>query len=330
MRPALPASPSVLPTRTRGSVRNLPVSLFGAVMGLSGLALAWRQAAVQFRAPGLVGEAIGLFAVLVFLVLAAGYAAKVLRHRDAVAAEFLHPVTGNFFGTIVIALLLLSVVLEPYAARVGQAVWTLGAVATFLLAWTVAVRLLRGDGEPQQALPAWLIPGVASLDIAVTGAHLPLPWIVEWNWAAVAVGGVLAVVLFTLIFRRLVQHAPLPVPMVPSLMVLVAPFAVGFLAYTGLQGVDRFASLLFYFGLFLFLVLVPKVFRRDVPFSPGWWAISFPLAALSNAALRYAAAYPTWVLQAIAVAILLFLTVALAVLTVRTLAMALRGDLLRG
>ncbi|MNT95933.1 potassium-tellurite ethidium and proflavin transporter [compost metagenome] len=76
--------------------------------------------------------------------------------------------------------------------------------------------------------------------------------------------------------------------MVPSLMILVAPFEVGFLAYANLFGIDRFAAMLFYFGLFLAVVLGFKVFRRDVPFAPSWWAISFPLAALANAALKYA------------------------------------------
>src|SRR2546423_15663487 len=37
-------SPPARPPQGRASVRNLPVSLFGSVMGLCGLALAWRLA----------------------------------------------------------------------------------------------------------------------------------------------------------------------------------------------------------------------------------------------------------------------------------------------
>ncbi len=47
-----------------------------------------------------------------------------------------------------------------------------------------------------------------------------------------------------------------------------APFAVGFLAYTNVtDAVDLFATVLFYFALFLMLVHSPMVFRTHVPFS---------------------------------------------------------------
>lgn len=326
-----PHSPAAAPLQHRPGVRHLPVNLFAAVMGLSGLALAWRQAAGQFGAPAVIGEAIGLFALAVFGVLAAAYLAKLARHPDAVLAEFRHPVSGNFFGTVVIALLLLSAVLRPYGAPAADALWTLGSAATFALSGVVLARLLRGGVDATLAVPAWVIPGVATLDIAVTGAHLPMPWAAELNWAAMALGTVLALVLVVLVTARLVHHEPLPAAMRPSLMVLIGPFAVGFLAYTAMTGmVDRFASMLFYFGLFLFAVLAPKVFRRDVPFGPGWWAISFPLAALCNAALHHAASHAAWPLQAIAIALLAFVTAALAVLTVRTLHIAVDGRLLAG
>jgi tellurite resistance protein len=80
-----------------------------------------------------------------------------------------------------------------------------------------------------------------------------------------------------------------------------------------------FAGLLFYFGLFLFISLSFKVFRRSIPFAASWWAISFPIAALSNAAIKYAAYSDTWVLKALAGLILAFLSVTILVLVVRTL-----------
>jgi tellurite resistance protein len=313
------------------SVRNLPVNLFASVMGLAGLALAWRLAHGSLGAPALIGEAIGAIALGVFLLLAFGYAVKLARHPQAVHAEFHHPVTGNFFGTIVISILLLSSVIAPYSASGARAVWTLGALATFALSFFVISRLLKGHVDTSHAVPAWLIPGVATLDIAVTAGHEgAMAWTTELNLLAAAVGAVLALVLLVLIIGRLVHQAPLAPAMTPSLMILVAPFAVGFLAYTNITGgVDRFAALLFYFALFMFAVLAPKVFRRGNAFSPGWWAISFPMAALANAALKYAQLRATAPLWAIAIGLLGALTVALAVLTVRTLRIALNGKLFR-
>jgi tellurite resistance protein len=194
----------------------------------------------------------------------------------------------------------------------------------------VVSRIVRGGLEAAHFVPAWLIPGVASLDIAVTGAHMPMAWAPELNLAALAIGAVVALVLYTLILFRLATQPALAPAMTPSLMILVAPFAVGFLAYVSMTGVvDRFASVLFYFGLFAFVVVATRVFRRGVPFSPTWWAISFPMAALVNAALRYAGQGGGWPLQAVAWSLLALLTVALAVLLVRTLHIVFNGRLFR-
>ena len=84
---------------------------------------------------------------------------------------------------------------------------------------------------------------------------------------ALAVGTMIALLFFTMIVSRLIHHESLAAPLIPSLMILMAPFEVGYLAYTKFtQQVDTFAGLLFYFGLFIFLVLAPKVFRKGIPF----------------------------------------------------------------
>lgn len=328
--PSIPAPPCTLRPRSQASVRNLPVNLFAAVMGLSGLALAWRLAHGSLGAPAVIGEAIGALAFGVFVLLSAGYLAKLVKHPDAVRAEFHHPVAGNFFGTIAISVLLLSSVAAPYSTGAAQAAWALGVAATLVLCFVVVSRLLRGQVEASHAVPAWIVPCVATLDIPVTGAHMPMAWAAEVNLLAAAIGSMMALVLFTLIVGRLVHREPLAPAMAPSLMVLLAPFAVGFLAYSNLVGsVDRFAALLFYFGLFMFAVVAPKVFRPGIPFSPGWWGISFPMAALANAALRYAQARESGPLWALAIVLLGVLSVALAVLLLRTVRIALDGTLFR-
>jgi tellurite resistance protein len=316
------------------SIKNLPVNLFAAVMGLSGLSMGWRFAHTEFGVPRVVSDAIGLFATFVFVVLLVGYGAKLLRHPAAVKAEFHHPIAGNFFGTIAIALLLQSAVLgttcdSALGHALSQAMWIAGTVATLLLAAYVVSRLLGGNCHPAHAVPAWIIPGVAALDIPVTGSHMPMAWAGEVLLLSAAVGSVLALVLFTMIVTRLIQHEPLAPAMTPSLLILVAPFEVGFTAYVNLTGrVDLFAGLLFYFGLFLFVVLAPKVFRRSVPFGAGWWAISFPLAAMVNAALKYAAVRGAVPLKVVAGGMLVVLTATMFVLSVRTLRILFNGRLL--
>ena len=324
------ALPGAVPQRAAPSIRHLPVNLFASVMGISGLAMAWRLA-VPHGAPPVVGEALGVLALVLFAIIGTGYLAKASFHTDAVRAEFTHPVSGNFFGTVAISLLLLSAVIGPWHAGASHAVWTLGAALTLTIGYVAFSRLVSGGLELAQIVPAWIIPGVASLDIPVTGAHLPLPWAAELNLAGLAIGTVAAVVLYTLIVLRIATQPALPPAMKPSLAILMAPLAVGFLAYVNMNGhVDAFAAMLFWFGVFAFAVTTPMVFRRDVPFTPTWWAISFPLAALSNAAFKYADAVQAWPLVAFAWALLVFLTVVLAVLLVKTVRYTLDGRLLHG
>jgi tellurite resistance protein len=112
-------------------------------------------------------------------------------------------------------------------------------------------------------------------------------------------------------------------------MILVAPFSVGFIAYINLvEKIDMFAALLFYFGLFLFVIVSYRLMVKPAPFSSSWWAIGFPMAALSNAALIYSAAVGGKALEFIAGFILFVLTMAIIVLSVRTLHALFTGRLL--
>jgi tellurite resistance protein len=315
----------------RGSVKHLPVNLFGAVMGLAGLALAWRLAANVFGVGTMIAQAVGIVAIVVFIALALGYLAKWATYPSAVKGEFLHPTAGNFFGTITISILLLSTVVAAYSTWLQEIMWTIGTISTIALSFISMTRLLKGDIDGNHAVPAWLIPGVATLDIAVAGGNLPMAWAHEVNLFATSAGAVIAIVFFTMIFSRLVHRAPLAPGMIPSMMILIGPFEVGFLAYANvMQRVDTFAALLFYFGLFLFIILATRIFRPSIAFAPGWWAISFPMAALANAALKYAAAQQTIVLHYLAGLILVIVTIAIVVLFVRTLHILANGELLRG
>ncbi|MFS2005466.1 SLAC1 anion channel family protein [Duganella sp. CT11-25] len=318
-----------IPARALQSVRYLPVSLFGSVMSVAGLALAWRLASKTYGADIAVSNAIGIISLLLFAVLALSYLGKLFKYTDVVKHEFSHPVISSFFGTVGISILLLSSVIGSYNAAAQLVVWSIGTVVTLALSVLMISRLLNGNATPTSVVPAWLIAGVGSLDIVVTGGALTADWTHEVNLLAAAIGGVSAIVFFVLIFSRLVHHEPLAQPMRPSKMILVAPFSVGFIAYVNLvQKVDMFAALLFYFALFLFVIIGYRLIVKPAPFSPSWWAIGFPMAALANSALVYSSAVGGKGLGLIAALLLFVLTVSIVVLAIRTLHALFTGRLL--
>ena len=70
------APAAAAPTRQRFDY--LPVGLFGSVMGLTGLSVAWRLAHARYGAPEWMANAIGIVAVAAFVLLTLGYAAKLV------------------------------------------------------------------------------------------------------------------------------------------------------------------------------------------------------------------------------------------------------------
>lgn len=315
----VPSHPAI-PARALPSTRFLPVSLFGSVMSVAGLALAWRLASKTYGADIAVSNAIGVVALILFAVLSLSYLGKFLKYPDLVKHEFSHPVFGSFFGTVGISILLLSSVISGYSTDAQLIVWAIGATTTLALSTVMIARLLNGSANPASVVPAWLIAGVGSLDIVVAGGALTADWTHEVNLFAAAIGGVSALVFFVLIFSRLIHHEPLAQPMRPSKMILVAPFAVGFIAYVNLvQKVDMFAALLFYFALFLFVIIGYRLVVKPAPFSPAWWAIGFPMAALCNSALIYSSSVGGKGLGLLAALLLFLLTASILALAIRTL-----------
>jgi len=318
-----------MPARALQSVRYLPISLFGSVMSVAGLALAWRLASKMYGADIAVSNTIGFVALALFAVLSASYLGKFFRYPEVVRQEFSHPVIGSFFGTVGISILLLSSVIGGYSTAAQLVVWVIGTAVTLGLSGLMISRLLNGSAAPASVVPAWLIAGVGSLDIVVTGGALTGAWTHEVNLLAAAIGGVSALVFFVLIFSRLVHHEPLAAAMRPSKMILIAPFAVGFIAYVNMvQKVDMFAALLFYFALFLFVIIGYRLVAKPAPFSPSWWAIGFPMAALRNSALIYSGAVGGAVLGWLAVCLLILLTASVVVLAIRTVYRLFTGRLL--
>jgi tellurite resistance protein len=213
----------------------------------------------------------------------------------------------------------------------SEVLWSVGAVATIALAFTIVSRLLRGKVDAGHAVPAWLIPGVATLDITVAGSAMPMAWARELNLFSMAVGTMIALVFFTMIVSRLIHHhEKLANEMVPSLMILMAPVRSRLSGVHELLPAGRclrgHAFLLS--GCSSSLALAFKVFKRSVPFAAGWWALSFPIAALVNAALRYAEHAGNAAVTALAVVLLAFLSVLIAVLLFRTLRLFVSGRLL--
>ncbi|MBP1181019.1 SLAC1 anion channel family protein [Methylobacterium sp. PvR107] len=314
--------------RTGPRFEYLPVALFGSVMGLTGLSAAWRLAALRYPLPGLVADLIGWLALAAFLALSAAYGMKAVTAWPTVRAEFRHPIAGNLFGTVLISLLLLPLV--RVSLLLAQGVWILSAAGMVVFAVVIVSRWMSSRQQLAHATPAWIVPVVGLLDVPLAAPVLGLPHTQTPTLLALSVGLFFAVPLFTLVFARLVFEEPLAPAMRPTLMILVAPFAVGFSSYAATLGrIDAFAEGLFLIGLFVFVILVGLLrdLPRCCPFRVSWWAVSFPTAATAVAALRYAEHAQSVLADGLALLLLAFATGLIGALSLRTLTGIARGEL---
>ncbi len=316
-------------SKPAGTLAYLPVGLFGGVMGLSGLALAWRHAQLLFGAPSWVGDVLGALALLAFVVLAVAYGVKMVSAFAAVKAEFQHPVAGNLFGLVPISMLLLAILLAPLSLTAARIVWAIGATAMTLFAWLVVSRWLHLRQELVHATPAWIVPVVGLLDVPLAVPVLQWPEVHGMMMFGLAVGLFFAMPLFTLIMSRLLFQEPMPAVMQPTLLIMVAPFSVGFSAYVATTGqIDGMAQALYMLTLFIMAVLLARLRHLgNCPFRLSWWSVSFPLAASSVSTQRYAEHAQMALTTGIAAVLLAFATAVILGLLLRTLRGIARGEL---
>ncbi|QKV17015.1 SLAC1 anion channel family protein [Oricola thermophila] len=300
-------------------LENFPITFYAIVMGMLGLTLAIHAAETAFSLPSFVSPVVLVVSVGILASITALYALKYMKHRKAVVAEWAHPVKIAFFPTASISILLLSVAVLPYSLRWADTLWIMGAALQAALTLSVIANWIGHRSYQQVHLgPAWFIPAVGNAVAPITGAMLGYT---ELSWLFFSAGLIFWIVLLTLVMNRLIFHDPLPARLMPTLVILIAPPAVAFIAYYRLTGeVDAFARILLNTGYVFAAVVVTQIgkFRR-LPFALSWWALSFPVAALTIASFLYAERVGTSAHEFVAGFLLTALVLIIAGLLIKTL-----------
>jgi tellurite resistance protein len=304
------------------SLRNLPIGLYGGVMGLAGLGLTARAAAPLFpgvvRAPAYFTELWVLLGLIALAVLLPLYFCKLIRYPAAVREEFTNPATLGFCGALPVGMALVAGGLGPYAPQAGAALWwSAFALLTAFQVWAL-LRIVSGGIEPGQVNAGWLI-------ILVGGIVLPGPaltlGLAEAARFSFGVSATVAPILMALLFYRAALGPALPEALRPSWFILLVPPSLIYANGLALFPESAFLENLFPLALVLALALV--VYARGFlrwPFGAAWWAFTFPLDALAYAAVRYAQEHDGGPWRAIAGVALALATVVVALVLVRTLA----------
>src|ERR1700761_320144 len=310
--------------------RRIPPNFFGFGFGLAGLAEIWLVAASQHRAPAAVATALSALAGLVWLAVTVAYLAHLTTDRLALVHDLRDDIVAPFLALSVITPTLLAVVgVYPHDETAGRVLFNVFGVLTVLFGGWITGQWIVGRLSMDHMHPRDLLPTVAGGLVCSAGAAV----VGEQRLALVMFGyGTISwLVIGSIVLGRLFLRPMLPVPLLPTLAIEVAPGAVASVAWFDAHGdrIDVPIMLLAGYGALMIVVqlrLLP-VFLR-LKFMPSTWAFAFSWAAVATAALYWLAATRPAGYRAEQYLVLVAITVLIGAIAVRTVIALVRGTLL--
>ncbi len=257
-----------------------PIMMFAIVMGLSGLTMVYKRISEVLYFLPFISILMMIVTSVVFLFILYFYTLKLMKHKNEVKKEFSHPVRINFFAASSISTLLLSMIYRHNIDEVSFILFIIGAVFHIFFTFYTIKFWINNNLEMQHSNPAWFIPIVGNLIVPIAGKGFVDDSILYFYFS---IGIFFWIILFSIILNRIIFHNQFAPKFMPTLFILIAPPAIGFISYIKLSGnLDFFAQILFNLGLF-FTILVFVMYRNfiNIKFFISWWAFTFPMAAIT-------------------------------------------------
>ena len=304
------------------------ITFFAIVLGMSGFTLAVQKAGGQLPPLYMVSTILLYVTVALFCLVGSTYLYKGFACPGAIKKEINHPIKVNFFPLIAKIFLILGVIMLERDMTVSLYSWATGAVLQFVASILIISEWIKQDHfKIEHMTPAWFLPIVGSIIVPIAGVKHGF---VEISWFFFSVGLVYWLILLVIVLYRMFFHAPIVDRLMPTLFILFAPPAIGFIAYTKLNGgvLDSFGRVLYYFSLFMFFLVLYQLPRLlKINFYISWWAYSFPMAAMALATFLMSSLTHDPFINFIAWFQLVFLTIIIAVLIVKTLLAISRSEI---
>ena len=259
-----------------------PIMMFAIVMGLAGLTLVFKKVSEALYLPSVIYTIMMIGTTIIFFIITFMYLKKIMKHKEEVKKEFSHPIRINFFAASSISILILSMVYKNTIDPIAQIFFIIGAVLHIFFTFYTIRFWINNNLEMQHSNPAWFIPIVGNLIVPIAGKGFVDDSILYFYFS---IGIFFWIILFSIILNRIIFHNQFAPKFMPTLFILIAPPAIGFISYIKLTGsLDFFAQILFNLGLF-FTILVFVMYKNfiNIKFFISWWAFTFPMAAITLA-----------------------------------------------
>lgn len=264
-------------------LRYFPIALFASVMGLAGTTFAVKQYESMYSLNNIISTILFILTIVIFVIVSGIFLYRLVKYPGDIKEELNHPVKTNFFGAISISLLMIGLIFYDVNETISFVVWAIGAVIQLFLTLFLLTDLMWHQTlKIEQFNPVWFIPIVGNIVVPLAGVyHVG----VEINIFYFSLGIIFSIIYFTLFMNRMFFKGPLPPMLRPTVFILLAPPAIGFMSYVKIfEEANAFAFILYGFAFYLGLLLIYQIKHYlKVPFFVSWWAMLFPTAAVTNA-----------------------------------------------
>lgn len=315
----------------RHTVKYLAPGWFAVVMGTGGVANVLHQWQNVLPAGHILGIIFAAMAGIVYFLILIPWLIRWISYFEYVRRDLHHPVTSNFFVTMPVATIILGTNIYniwgkalggPLTFWLVTLAWLLGIIGVTFFSFYTTFRMMQVEipPKPETTNFSWIMAPIANMATLLSGNSVVMmslnyepTWsmtILIMNLVMFGIGFFLFLFISAVVFVRLAQHPLPPAELTPSFGILLS--AVG-LATIGLIDTSKSAhalgllasvdfatlgaALIWGFGIWVLgiigIISFYQIRKVGIPFSLGWWAYIFPLAAYTIASQKVAALFIT-------------------------------------
>lgn len=343
----------------RHFIKYLVPGWFAVIMGTGGLGnilYLWQN---TFSAGKYFGIALASLALILYFIVLIPWILRWFLYYDYVLRDLHHPVAVNFFVTMPVATTIIgtniyfiwSQYLNPLLVfHLSLLTWLIAIAGVSFFTFYTTFRMMRVEISPNPETMnfSWIMAPIANMAVLLIGnpvLSMAIDYQPEWtvsilviNIALFGIGFFLFIFISSIIFVRLAQFPLPPAEMTPSFGIFLSAVglavsavvdtaknsqAMGVLSTVDLSYLG--GAVIWGFGIWIvgiiFIISIHHLRRSGMPFSLGWWAFIFPLAAYTMASQKISSYFQSTLTSGYT----LFLTILLVLLWIYTFGQTLIG-----